>query len=217
VIEEILPTGVAYAEASADPPGIVIFPQEAAIVAAAAEKRRREFTTGRACAHRAVTSLGIAPLPILPGEGGAPRWPAGVVGSITHCAGYRTAVAALTSGIRTIGVDTEPDEKLPHGLLDVVSIPAERARIRDLAARKPTVSWDRLLFSAKESVYKAWFPLTRRWLGFDDANISINAGGTFEARLLVPGPQVDNRQLAGFTGHWLASNGLIVTAVALPV
>lgn len=216
MIERILPTGVACAEAFADAPEIAIFPQEAAIVANAVEKRRREFTTGRNCALRAVSSLGVTPSPILPGEGGAPRWPAGVVGSITHCAGYRTAAAALVSRMRTIGVDAEPNEELPNGVLDVVSTPVERARIRALAAQEPQVSWDRLLFSAKESVYKAWFPLTRRWLGFEDADISVKAGGTFEARLLVPGPRIGDTPLTDFNGRWLVFNGLIVTAVAVP-
>jgi 4'-phosphopantetheinyl transferase EntD len=81
----------------------------------------------------------------------------------------------------------------------------------------PTPSWDRLLFSAKESVYKAWFPLTRRWLGFDEAAVTINAAnGTFSVRLLVQGPMLDGRRLTGFTGRWLARDGLILTAIAVP-
>jgi 4'-phosphopantetheinyl transferase EntD len=48
------------------------------------------------------------------------------------------------------------------GVLDRISLPDERAMLGDLAAPGPR--WDLLLFSAKESVYKAWFPLTGRWL-----------------------------------------------------
>ena len=112
-------------------------------------------------------------------------------GSITHCAGYRAAAVASTREVLTIGLDAEPNETLPDGVLDHVSLPGERARLRDLAATAPGTCWDRLLFSAKESVYKAWFPLTRQWLGFEDADITIDpAAGTFEARLLVPAPVV---------------------------
>jgi 4'-phosphopantetheinyl transferase EntD len=69
---------------------------------------------------------------------------------------------------------------------------------------------DRLLFSAKESVYKAWFPLAQRWLGFCDAQIALNADGTFDARLLVSGP------VESFGGRWLARDGLLLTAIAVP-
>ena len=86
--------------------------------------------------------------------------------------------------------------------------------LRDLAAAASGPCWDRLLFSAKESVYKAWFPLTARWLGFPDASISISpADGTFAARLLVSWPPAAGLSLPGFTGRWLARDGLIVTAV----
>jgi 4'-phosphopantetheinyl transferase EntD len=215
VIEKILPAKIACAEAFADPPDAVLFPEEEALVAKAVDKRRREFTTARGCARTALACLGVAPAPILAGERGAPQWPAGFVGSITHCAGYRAAAVARVRDVLTIGLDAEPDQVLPDGVLDAVSLPGERARLCQLAAAAPGTCWDRLLFSAKESVYKAWFPLTRRWLGFEDADITVNpADGTFEARLLVAVPVVNGSPLAGFAGRWLAADGLILTAIA---
>ena len=64
------------------------------------------------------------------------------------------------------------------------------ARVAPIALRSGAadlqVHWDRVLFSAKESIYKAWFPLTGRWLGFEEASLSIDpAAGTFAARLHV--------------------------------
>lgn len=219
MIEEILPAGVAYAEAFSDPPGIVLFPEEEALVSRAVDKRRREFATARDCARRALADVGVAPAPILRGEQGEPQWPPGTVGSITHCADYRAAAVARARDIVTIGLDAEPHDALPEGVIDLISLPGERDRLRDLAATAPGTCWDRLLFSAKETVYKAWFPLARRWLGFDDADIAINGAsatdGTFEARLLVPGPTVGGCPLRGFTGHWLARDGLILTAITL--
>ena len=220
MIEQILPPGVAFAEAFADPPDVMLFPEEEALVAKAVDKRRREFTTARGCARSALAALGFPAAPIMTGEKGAPQWPTGVVGSITHCAGYRAAAVAHVGEVLTIGVDAEPNDVLPDGVLDAISLPGERARLRHLAATAPGTCWDRLLFSAKESVYKAWFPLARRWLGFEDADITINAGdGTFTARLLVEGPIVGAAPLAGFTGRWLARGGLLLTAIApdLPV
>jgi 4'-phosphopantetheinyl transferase EntD len=74
-----------------------------------------------------------------------------------------------------------------------------------------------MLFCAKETVYKAWFPLTGRWLGFEQAAITIDpSDGTFTARLLVPGPEVDGRELTAFAGRWLARRGLILTAISIP-
>ena len=174
VIEEILPAGVACAEAFTDRLDVALFPEEEALIAKAVVKRRREFTTGRDCARTALAALGVPPAPILPGERGAPQWPQGYAGSITHCAGYRAAAVASTREVLAIGVDAEPDEVLPDGVLDHVTLPGERARLRDLAAAAPGTSWDRLLFSAKESVYKAWFPATRQWLGFEGADITID-------------------------------------------
>jgi 4'-phosphopantetheinyl transferase EntD len=50
------------------------------------------------------------------------------------------------------------------GVAPAPILPGERAMLRDLAATAPGPCWDRLLFSAKESVYKAWFPPAGRWL-----------------------------------------------------
>jgi 4'-phosphopantetheinyl transferase EntD len=217
MIEKILPATAACAEAFADPPDAVLFPEEEALVAAAGGNRRREFATARRCARMALAELGVTPAPVLRGASGEPRWPPGIVGSITHCAGYRAAAVARARDVLTIGVDAEPAEGLPEGVLDIVSVPGERERLRGLAAAAPGTCWDRLLFSAKESVYKAWFPLAGRWLDFQEADITISAAdGTFDARLLAAAVQAGGFPLTELAGRWLASGGLILTAVAVP-
>ena len=228
MIEKILPVGVAWAEEFGDRADAVLFPDEAAAVARAVDRRRREFATARSLAREAMAGLGVAPVSVPPGERGAPRWPPGVVGSITHCAGYCAATVARADQVRAIGIDAEPDAPLPDGVLGRISLPGERAMLRGLAAPGPR--WDLLLFSAKESVYKAWFPLTGRWLGFEDAELTIDpAAGTFAARILVAdlsatdgaGPGV--AQGAGdpvpgvLGGRWLVSNGILLTAVTVPL
>ncbi len=217
MIQEILPAGVAAAEAFDDPPDAALFPAEEAFIARAAAKRRREFATARACARQALAQLGLPPTPIVAGPRGEPQWPAGVVGSITHCAGYRASAVACAQDMLSIGLDAEPDGALPGGVLPRVAADGEQARLAALATARPGVSWDRLLFSAKESAYKAWFPLAHRWLGFLDAAVDIDpAAGTFSVRLLVDGPLVHGRPLTRFTGRWLARDGLIATAIVLP-
>jgi 4'-phosphopantetheinyl transferase EntD len=217
MLEKILPAEVACAEAFGDAPGAVLFPEEEAVIARAVDKRRREFTAARHCARRALADLGVPPVPILPGERGAPQWPPGIAGSITHCTGYRAAAVAPTRDVITIGVDAERDEPLPDGVLAVISLPGERDRQRELAAAHPGTCWDRLLFCAKETVYKAWFPVARRWLGFEEADVTIDpVTGSFTVRLLVPGPPVSDVPLTGFTGRWLAADGLLLAAIAVP-
>jgi 4'-phosphopantetheinyl transferase EntD len=217
MIEKILPIGVAFAEAFADIQDAALFPEEEAVVSRAVEKRRHEFTTARACARSALRRLDLAPVPILSDERGAPQWPLGIVGSITHCAGYCAAAAAHARDFLTIGIDAEPNNVLPDGVLDRISLADERSRLLDLTATAPGICWDRLLFSAKEAIYKAWYPLTRRWLGFEEAEITINAAdGTFDARLLVPALDVTDSPLPDFAGRWLACDGLVATAIAVP-
>ncbi|HEX8007379.1 MAG TPA: 4'-phosphopantetheinyl transferase superfamily protein, partial [Trebonia sp.] len=216
MIADILPDGVAAEEAFGDLPEAELFPEEEAVVAHAVSKRRREFSTARACGRAALARLGIPPAPIVPGARGAPQWPAGVVGSITHCDGYRACAVARESDVVTIGLDAEPHGTLPPGVLDLVSSAQERDGLARLSAAVPGVHWDRVLFCAKESVYKAWFPLTRRWLGFEEARVDIDpASWTFSARLLVEGPVINGAALTGFDGRWLVSNGLIATAIVV--
>jgi 4'-phosphopantetheinyl transferase EntD len=219
VIEEILPAEVVSVDTRGDE-DIDLFPAEREVIARSVDSRRREFTTARACARRALAGLGIEPVPILPGPRGAPRWPPGVVGSMTHCAGYRAAVVARADEVTTLGVDAEPHGPLPDGVAEAVTIGDEPDRLRELRHTEPRVHWDRVLFSAKESVYKAWFPLTGRWLGFEEAVITLVRipgawHGTFTGRLLIPGPPVDGRVLRGFSGRWLIRDGLVITAICL--
>jgi enterobactin synthetase component D / holo-[acyl-carrier protein] synthase len=217
VIADILPPEVVAVEAFEDPPGIELFPEEAVLLARAVDKRRHEFATGRHCARAALARLGVPPAPLLPGPRGAPRWPAGVVGSITHCDGYRAAAVARDRNVVTLGLDAEPADPLPDGVMRLVFDVGERAWIRELGAARPEVCWDRLLFSAKESVYKAWFPLAGRWLGFAEASVTVDPdAATFAAALLVPGPAVGGRTLTGFAGRWMIARGLVITTIAVP-
>jgi 4'-phosphopantetheinyl transferase EntD len=221
VIEEILPAQVTAVDTRVERLDIELFPEEHAALGRAVEKRRREFVTARACAREALARLGLPPSPIASGERGEPRWPAGVVGSITHCAGYRCCALARAEELLGIGIDAEPNGPLPAGVLKDVACAQERAMLAGLALAEPTIHWDRLLFCAKEAIYKVWFPLARSWLGFEDALLEFDApapgarSGGFHARLLVPAPLVEGRPLSSLSGRWLARDGLLLTAIAL--
>jgi 4'-phosphopantetheinyl transferase EntD len=116
-----------------------------------------------------------------------------------------------------VGIDAEPHEALDEGILPEIVTPAETRRVNDLSAAWPDVHWDRVWFSAKEAVYKAWFPLTRRWLGFHDAELTVDgANGRFEAQLLVPGMSINGQSVNSVSGRWLVRNSVTLTAVILP-
>jgi 4'-phosphopantetheinyl transferase EntD len=215
VIEDILPAPVRTADSFGDVPLIELFPEEEAVISKAVDKRRRDFGAARACARSALAELGLPAAPIVPGERGAPQWPDGIVGSMTHCEGYRAAAVARASEVISIGLDAEPDDDLPDGVLGAIVAEGDEDRLAALPGGPGQPHWDRMLFSAKESVYKAWYPLAHRWLGFKDATIELVPDGTFTARLLVPGPDVQGAALTGLAGRWLARNGYVVTAIAL--
>ncbi|WP_062208107.1 4'-phosphopantetheinyl transferase [Streptomyces sp. NBRC 109706] len=219
MIEELLPPTTASAESFGDPPeASPLFPEEEAHIAKAVAGRRQEFTTVRHCARTALAELGGPRVPLLPGERGAPGWPEGFLGSMTHCKGYRAAVVARVGELAGVGIDAEPNEPLrDRGVVDLIALPDERVRLAELTARRPEITWERLLFSAKESVYKVWYPLTAKWLDFEEARLTIDPDqGTFTAELLVPGPVVDGVKVGTFHGRWLARNGFLVTAISLP-
>ena len=163
----------------------------------------------------------MPPAPILKGDKGEPCWPDGVVGSLTHCEGYRGAVVGRRAAVRSVGIDAEPHGSLPDGVLDAISLPAERAEI-GLIGTLPALHWDRILFCAKEATYKAWFPLTQRWLGFEDAHITFDVRrptlrrhGTFVSTILIDPAAESGPPLSVLAGRWSVAGGLALTAIVL--
>jgi 4'-phosphopantetheinyl transferase EntD len=217
MIEQLLPGGVVVVEAFEDLPGEMVFPGEEDLVANAVEGRRREFVTARRCAREALAELGHAPAAIRSGPKREPQWPAGVVGSITHTAGFRAAAVAPRSIFASLGIDSEQNGPLPNGIEESITVAGEPEMLAALDSAFPETQWSRLLFSAKESIYKAWYPLTSRWLGFEDARVTIDPAGTFAARLLIDGARTDGGPpLTELRGRFLVAQGLIATAVAVP-
>jgi 4'-phosphopantetheinyl transferase EntD len=169
-VAAILPSEVSVVE-SFDVHARDLFPEEEVLVRFAKPRRRAEFATGRWCAHRALAALGVPAQPILYGSGREPIWPQQMMGSITHCEGYCAAAVARSQYNMWLGIDAEPNCPLPEGVIDRV---ASTKEMQNAARRSPDIqNWDRLLFSAKESIYKAWYPIRKTWLDFKDISIIL--------------------------------------------
>jgi enterobactin synthetase component D len=139
--------------------------------------RRRTWVAGRAALREALARAGLAcPSPVLADDRGAPRLPASVRGSISHKETIAVALVAPDGGAR-VGVDIEIDQARRHDISRRVLTAGERDEIAGLSER------DRarevlVRFSAKEAIYKALDPFVRRFVGFDEVQVSPLAGGS---------------------------------------
>ncbi|MFP7364618.1 4'-phosphopantetheinyl transferase [Corynebacterium callunae] len=187
-----------------------LHPLEKALVAHSVDIRKAEFGDARWCAHQALSQLGRDKgEPILRGERGMPLWPSSVSGSLTHTDGFRAAVVAPRLLVRSMGLDAEPAEPLPKDVLGSIARVGELPQLKRLADNGIDCA-DRLLFCAKEATYKAWFPLTHRWLGFEQAEIDIRDDGTFVSYLLVrPTP------VPFISGKWVLRDGYVIATTAV--
>jgi 4'-phosphopantetheinyl transferase EntD len=213
MLAAVLPPSAVSCELGLDAHPDPLLPGEAEAVRHAVAQRRREFALGRTCARRALAGLGLPPSPILVGTDRAPVWPPGVVGSISHCPLRTVAVVAPASDFLAAGVDVEPNAPLPDDVVSTVGRADER---QWLAGGDSNLARDRLLFSIKESVYKAWFPLTHRWLEFSDVRVDVDlASASFEAELLVDDGLVGERILRRMPGRFTWSPEVVATVVLL--
>ena len=168
MIGPLLQPGMEGAELRDTGQALSLHPAEEAHVARAAEKRRRDFAMGRTCARAALAGFGHGEAVIGMGDDGAPLWPSGLAGSITHTTGYAAAVAGAFGGL---GIDAERVGGVAPKLWPRLFNDVERAALAkhpdaDVAAT--------LLFSAKEAAFKAW--RLKGALAFRDIAIALGDG-----------------------------------------
>jgi 4'-phosphopantetheinyl transferase EntD len=142
-------------------------PAEMSAFAGSVPSVRRASGAARIVARRLLAQLGHADWPLPKTASGAPNWPAGIVGSLSHDADLAVAAIAMRGAFRTLGIDVEPAEALAPDLLDIVATPQERAAIEH------DPYGGRLLFAAKEAVYKAVHPLDRTFLDHHDVEVDL--------------------------------------------
>ncbi|WP_373635708.1 4'-phosphopantetheinyl transferase [Yoonia sp. SS1-5] len=200
------PFVVAVTDPRADYPDL--HPTEAPHTSGMIAKRLREFRAGRHAARTAMRELGLSDPAVPVGPDRAPIWPDGINGSITHC--DTACIAIAHRGRETVGIDIEPDQPLPDELIDLVCSPAEQARL----ATADRGRMARVIFSAKEAVFKAQYPITRQMIDFNAMDITPDlANQKFLAVFQTPVGLFEK----GFaiTGRIALENGFILSGMTL--
>jgi 4'-phosphopantetheinyl transferase EntD len=150
-----------------------LYPEEQECIRNAVLKRRREFTAGRLCAREVLFRLGVGNFPLLVGPGRAPLWPENIVGSISHCRNLCVVAATKDKGIKGLGVDVEVAEPLEISVTELVCTEKEKQWIASTPPRNGS-DLAKIIFSAKESLYKCVFSFTGIPLDFMDVQIVLN-------------------------------------------
>ncbi|MCG8015034.1 MAG: 4'-phosphopantetheinyl transferase superfamily protein [Candidatus Thiodiazotropha sp. 'RUGA'] len=144
--------------------------EEEKLIETAVEKRQQEFRAGRHAAHQALDQLSAPWQPLLRNEKRQPLWPTGFVGSISHCRGECVAVCAKAAELASLGIDVEPLEPLPKGVDQYIHTADDHATMQ-----ADNTLPERLIFSAKESLYKCFYPLIGEHMGFQSVSLNIDA------------------------------------------
>jgi len=183
MIERLFPPGIETYSMDVEGDPDSLYPEEERCVRGAVATRRREFAQGRLCARRALARIGIRNFPLLIGTDRAPIWPEGVIGSLSHCGGYCAAAVARKGSILGLGLDVETAEPLDAELLALICTASEMTWLAESAGDAKGLM-AKLIFSAKESVFKCAYPLTGFFLDFHDCEIRLDeALGAFTATL----------------------------------
>ncbi|PYY00954.1 MAG: hypothetical protein DMG64_03980 [Acidobacteria bacterium] len=173
--------------------GILPLEEKRLFTPRASSKRLREWASGRRAARLALKQLGFENSPpILRGDGGEPLWPEGVVGSITHCYPWSLAMVVRSSAPLSIGIDLE--SQLRMGKVDISSVVCRKPELEWIFADGDCQARLMMIFSAKEAVYKALHPVCRKYIDFQDVELSwvpeesrfvVRFSAAFEERFLV--------------------------------
>lgn len=177
--------------------------------------RVAEFAAGRAAARQAMAVLGVAPRAVAMRPDRAPDWPAGIVGSITHDGGLCLAALARAADLGGIGIDIEPAQDLPLGLIDEITTPQERDWLADMnAASRGRMA--RMIFAAKEAAYKALYPLSQQVVGFDGIEVIPDSRDQgFEVTLALPFGPYRQGTILNVRCAW--AEGRVIAALILPM
>ena len=158
------------------PPVFPLLPEEEIFLKTiGSSKRQAEFILGRRCVHQALSKFKLESAPVLRNpETREPCWPESVRGSITHSGKMAAAAVGWTKDISGIGIDLESfSREIDFNISRHVCVETELIRLKSLPAEQAKRDL-RIIFSAKESIFKCFFPISQTYLYFKDAKITIN-------------------------------------------
>jgi 4'-phosphopantetheinyl transferase EntD len=208
----LLPTGIAVFETRELAPLETLLADERAAIVSAVPKRAAEYATGRRCARQAMASMGIHGFPLLANSDRSPIWPSEIVGSITHTEGFCAAAAGRRDRFAGIGIDAEITGNLGMELWPTVFTGGEIDWLERLFPRQ-RAAMATVLFSAKESFYKAQYSLTGAWLEFHSAVVSVE-GNTWNLNLIERQGALARPRFP-VSGRFVVHGQLVLTAIAL--
>lgn len=180
----------------------------------ASRRRQAEYVAGRHCAGCGLARLtGRYHWPARRTDR-APIWPAGIVGAISHCDGHALALVGTSNRYRGLGVDVEEliSDEQANQLAPLVLTLAERQRW----AHAPLGWIVSLAFSAKESLFKALYPLLGHPFYFDAAELSDWQADGHASLTLNTTLSLEWRSGHAFTVHHNLLYGRLLTCVAIP-
>lgn len=179
-------------------------------------KRQAEFLAGRLCARAALQQLDHLDCVPAIGEDRAPVWPAHISGSITHSTGHAAAIVAHTAQWRGLGMDLENVLTLERAerLAGEILTADEMRRMADLP-REQIALLVTLTFSAKESLFKALYPIVQKRFYFEHAELlEWSESGQLRLRLLT---DLSSEWCHGkeLVGQFAVSDGQLLSLVAI--
>ena len=139
-------------------------------------KRQAEFLAGRLLAAMGQDAIGQRPGTVHMGRDRAPLWPRGVAGSISH-AKHHCACIVLPQGSGDPGIDVETVASGSRLKALQAKAMTDEERRRLASARDPAL-FSTLVFSAKETLFKALYPTVQRFFGFHCAELAAASDET---------------------------------------
>lgn len=192
-----------------------LLPEERRLLSGLGPRRARELAAGRACARLALERLERTPGPLLAEPGGAPRWPPGVVGALSHTGSYACAAAADSRIAAGLGVDAERLGRLSRRGWRRVLTGWEEGRLVTLpAARGHELAT--LAFCAKEAAYKAVSSAFGVRIRFRHAAVRALPGKGRFTLLWSRDAPAEVRRLSGLQGRYRLAGGLVLAGILLP-
>ena len=178
--------------------------------------RKEHYRSGRICAGEVLSKLGTIGQPVLRDpQTREPLWPEGISGAITHSGNWAAAAAGKTSDVLGIGIDLEDLERQVDSRISRhVCLPEEQKWLQECGEDFLEQNL-KIIFSAKESIFKAFFPYTRTYLHFHDARILMEQSFFQNSKSDSLSVKEKNSKPAKFEFEYLMLNDKVISQTGI--